>query len=326
MDELQPILLLAVVALVAVSLTLLLRRATRASGPEPLSGVLAATRRSLGEALRRAWGAGVDASTWETLEEALIAADIGEGISREAVEAVRSAHPESVESARARLASRLRAQLSEGDRGLRLVSSPAVILVVGVNGTGKTTTIAKLASRLGADGHRVVLGAADTFRAAAGEQLQEWGRRLGTRVVSGGEGADPASVAFDAVAAAKAEGADVVIIDTAGRLHAKANLMSELAKVHRVAGGDAGAVDEVLLVLDATGGQNGLAQVSGFAQAVPLSGIVLTKLDGTARGGIAIAVESRLGVPVKLVGVGESLDDLLPFDPDSFVEALLEEA
>jgi fused signal recognition particle receptor len=196
-----------------------------------------------------------------------------------------------------------------------------VVLVVGVNGTGKTTTIAKLAKRLLDGGRTVTLGGADTFRAAAAEQLETWGERLGVRVIRGQEGSDPASVAYDTIDSARARGVDVVIIDTAGRLHGKKNLMSELQKIHRVSGGE--SVGEVLLILDATAGQNGLTQVSEFSQAVPISGIVLTKLDGTARGGIVIAVERTLGVPVKFVGVGEGLDDLQPFDPGSFVEALI---
>ncbi|MGI9610626.1 MAG: signal recognition particle-docking protein FtsY, partial [Acidimicrobiia bacterium] len=210
------------------------------------------------------------------------------------------------------------------ERGLALGGSPSVVLVVGVNGTGKTTTIAKLAYWLKGESRTVVLGAADTFRAAAGAQLEEWGNRLGVSVVSGQEGGDPASVAFDAVASGRAKGVDAVIIDTAGRLHGKTNLMDELGKIHRVAAGDRGQVDEVLLVLDATGGQNGIAQVSEFANAVPLTGVVLTKLDGTAKGGIVLAVETELGVPIKFVGVGEGMEDLIPFHPDSFVTELLE--
>ena len=201
-----------------------------------------------------------------------------------------------------------------------------MIVVVGVNGTGKTTTIAKLGSRLDSEGKSVLLAAADTFRAAAGEQLKTWGSRIGIAVVGGQEGGDPAAVVFDALASARSKGTDVVIVDTAGRLHDKRNLMAELSKIHRVADGDGGQVDEVLLVLDATAGQNGLTQVSAFSKAVPVSGIVLTKLDGTARGGIVIAIERRLGVPVKFVGIGEGVDDLVPFDPNSFVTELLEQA
>jgi fused signal recognition particle receptor len=215
--------------------------------------------------------------------------------------------------------------LGDVDRSLHERDKPSVWLVIGVNGTGKTTTVAKLAKHLVDDGKTVILGAADTYRAAAAEQLQLWGDRVHADVVTGQVGGDPASVAFDTIASARAKEVDVVIIDTAGRLHAKKNLMAELHKIHRVAAGD-GQVDEVLLVLDATAGQNGLTQVREFAETVPLTGIVLTKLDGTARGGIVIAVEKDLGVPVKLIGLGEGLDDLAPFDPDIFVTSLLEES
>jgi fused signal recognition particle receptor len=197
-----------------------------------------------------------------------------------------------------------------------------VLLVVGVNGTGKTTTVGKLARVLVADGRRVVLGAADTFRAGAADQLQTWAARVGAHVVRGAEGADPASVAFDAVDAGIKDGADVVVVDTAGRLHTKTGLMDELSKVKRVVGRRA-AVDEVLLVLDATIGQNGLAQARVFADVVDITGVVLTKLDGTAKGGIVFRVQQELGVPVKLVGLGEGPDDLAPFEPAAFVDALL---
>lgn len=277
---------------------------------------------ALGAAVRRALGSGLDDAAWESLEDALLAADLGVAASRDIVTTVRASKPEDLDSARRALADTLKAELAGKDRSLRLGGSPAVILVVGVNGTGKTTTIAKLAHKLQGDGMTVTLAAADTFRAGAAQQLQTWGDRVGARVVHGEEGGDPAAVAYDGVDSARARGADVVIIDTAGRLHGKRNLMAELEKVHRVAGGD--TVDEVLLVLDATGGQNGLAQVEEFSDTVPISGIVLTKLDGTARGGIVIAVERKLGVPVKFVGVGEGLDDLVHFDPDTFVNSLLE--
>lgn len=202
------------------------------------------------------------------------------------------------------------------------VDTPGVVMVVGVNGTGKTTTTGKLARVLVADGRSVVLGAADTFRAAAADQLQTWGERVGARTVRGPEGGDPASIAFDAVKEGIAEGADVVLIDTAGRLHTKTGLMDELGKVKRVVEKH-GPLDEILLVLDATTGQNGLVQARVFAEVVDITGIVLTKLDGTAKGGIVIAVQRELGVPVKLVGLGEGPDDLAPFEPEAFVDALI---
>lgn len=213
------------------------------------------------------------------------------------------------------------------DRAVKTESgldTPGVVMVVGVNGTGKTTTTGKLARVLVADGRSVVLGAADTFRAAAADQLQTWGERVGARTVRGPEGGDPASIAFDAVKEGIAEGADVVLIDTAGRLHTKTGLMDELGKVKRVVEKH-GPLDEILLVLDATTGQNGLVQARVFAEVVDITGIVLTKLDGTAKGGIVIAVQRELGVPVKLVGLGEGADDLAPFEPEAFVDALIGE-
>lgn len=259
------------------------------------------------------------------MEEALLTADVGVEATVRIVDGVRSTRPKTPQEAKAELAGRIAAEFEGRQRELDLGRKPSVILVVGVNGTGKTTTIAKLAKRLTDAGMSVLLGAADTFRAAAGEQLDAWGTRVGVDVVRGQEGGDPAAVTFDALTSATAKGVDVVIIDTAGRLHGKKNLMAEMGKIHRVAARD-GKVDEVLLVLDGSAGQNALAQVREFANAVPLSGIVLTKLDGTAKGGIVITVESQLGVPVKFIGVGEGIDDLLPFDPVDFVDALLEEA
>jgi fused signal recognition particle receptor len=217
----------------------------------------------------------------------------------------------------------LRPDLDRSIKALPHDDKPSVLLVVGVNGTGKTTTVGKLARVLVADGRRVVLGAADTFRAAAAEQLTTWGERAGATVVRGPEGADPASVAFDAVKQGAEEGADVVLLDTAGRLHTKTGLMDELGKVKRVVERQA-EVDEVLLVLDATTGQNGLTQARVFGDVVKVTGIVLTKLDGTAKGGIVIAVQRELGVPVKLVGLGEGADDMAPFDAEQFVDALLD--
>ncbi len=325
-------LILVIVAVIVVITVLIVIRRRRSADGESTSvetkrpSRIGRSATALGASLRRAWGTGLDDHTWDELEEALLGADVGLEATTSVVAGVRSAAPETPEQAREALATQLRAELGDKDRGLHLDSNPAVILVVGVNGTGKTTTIAKLAARLQNNGSGVVLAAGDTFRAAAGAQLETWGNRLGVKVVSGQEGGDPASVAFDAIGSARARGDDVVIVDTAGRLHAKKNLMAELGKIHRVASGDSGSVDEVLLVLDATGGQNGVTQVREFSAAVPLSGIVLTKLDGTARGGIVIAIERQLGVPIKFVGLGEGIDDLVPFDPDSFVADLLEQS
>ncbi len=331
----EPIAILLVVFLAVVLgaavIVVVIRARTAPGGDGPLED---ATRTSsmgksaaaLGASLRRAWGGGLDDDTWVELEEALLAADVGLEATTSVVAGVKAASPQTVDEARAALTARLRAELGDKDRELRLEGRPAVMLVVGVNGTGKTTTIAKLAARLSGSGRSVILAAGDTFRAAAGAQLDTWGERLGIAVVAGQEGGDPAAVAFDAIGSARAKGVDVVIVDTAGRLHAKKNLMAELSKIHRVASGDRGHVDEVLLVLDATGGQNGVTQVREFASAVPLSGIVLTKLDGTAKGGIVIAIERQLGVPIKFVGLGEGIDDLVPFDPDAFVTDLLEQS
>jgi len=327
MDATTVVVVIAVAVIVAVIVVLVLKGRAGAA-PAPLEGADLRPGRapgSLAASLRQVLGSGVGENTWSDLEDALLAADVGVEATHAIVGAVRSARPETADQAREQLARQLRLELGEKARDLRIDGNPAVILVVGVNGTGKTTTIAKLAARLGREGNVVILAAADTFRAAAGAQLQTWGDRLGVDVVGGQEGGDPASVAFDAVSSARAKGADVVIVDTAGRLHAKKNLMAEMSKIHRVAAGERGTVDEVLLVLDATGGQNGIAQVREFSDAVPVSGIVLTKLDGTAKGGIVIAIERQLGVPVKLVGVGEGVGDLIPFDPDRFVAELLED-
>ncbi len=317
------LIILVVLAVVAVVALILFQRgrAKPLDDTGPIAYTKTAPKSALGTAILRALGGGLDDNAWESIESALLAADVGVDATDGVMDAVRRSRPETVDGARLAIRDALRAELAHGDRSLELTGSPAPIVVVGVNGTGKTTTIAKLAKRLVDQGKTVTLGAADTFRAAAGEQLQTWGDRVGVQVVRGQEGGDPASVAFDAIDSAKAKGVDVVIIDTAGRLHGKKNLMAELQKIHRVAGGD--QVSEVLLVLDATAGQNGLAQVREFSNAIPLSGIVLTKLDGTARGGIVIAVERSLGVPVKFVGLGEGLEDLAEFDPDDFVEGLV---
>ncbi len=274
----------------------------------------------------------IDADTWDDFEATLIASDLGVGPTTELTNALRKelsidgvGDPE---SARAVLrAELLRLVDPTLDRSLNLDSEegkPAVIMVVGVNGTGKTTTVGKLARVLVADGRTVLLGAADTFRAAAAEQLITWGERVGVSTVRGPEGGDPASVAFEAVATGTDEGTDVVIIDTAGRLHTKTGLMDQLGKVKRVVEKKA-AVNEVLLVLDATTGQNGMMQARVFQEVVNVTGIVLTKLDGSAKGGIVVAVQRELGVPVKLIGLGEGVDDLAPFDPEGFVAGILGE-
>jgi fused signal recognition particle receptor len=272
----------------------------------------------------------LDDETWDEMEEVLITADVGVAPARVMVEDLRTKvkvlgvrGPKEV---RELLRGELLTQLGDEDRSLRTArhnGTPAVVLMVGVNGTGKTTTCGKLARALIGDGETVLLGAADTFRAAAADQLQTWGERVGAKTVRADrEGADPASVAFEAVSEGIDTGVDAVIIDTAGRLHTKVGLMDELGKVKRVVEKKA-PVDEVLLVLDATTGQNGLRQARVFAEVVDVTGIVLTKLDGTAKGGIVIAVQRELGVPVKLVGLGEGPDDLAPFDPATFADAIL---
>jgi len=271
----------------------------------------------------------LDEETWEKLEEALIAADVGARTTAEIVEKLeREAESGELvggEQLTARLTELLADVARVGEPTIDLTAGPAVILVVGVNGTGKTTSVGKLAWHLRKElGQQVVLGAADTFRAAAVEQLEEWSRRADVRFVKGPPDSDPGSVAFEAVATGVREGADVVIVDTAGRLHTQDNLMAELAKVRRVIAKQLpGAPHETLITVDATTGQNGLRQAKLFAEAVEVSGIVLTKLDGTAKGGIALAIARELGIPVKMIGIGESLEDLRPFDPDDFAKALL---
>ena len=273
----------------------------------------------------------LDDDTWDEIEEVLITADVGVVPARLMVDDLRTKvkvlGTRGVPEVRELLRGELLTQLGEDiDRSLRTAphgGQPAVVLMVGVNGTGKTTTCGKLARALIGDGQTVLLGAADTFRAAAADQLQTWGQRVGAETVRADrDGADPASVAFEAVAQGIETGVDTVLIDTAGRLHTKVGLMDELGKVKRVVEKKA-TVDEVLLVLDATTGQNGLRQARVFAEVVAITGIVLTKLDGTAKGGIVISVQRELGVPVKLVGLGEGPDDLAPFDPAAFVDAIL---
>jgi fused signal recognition particle receptor len=298
---------------------------------ERLRGRLAKSQNALGRSLLGLIGGGdLDEDSWQQVEDTLLIADLGPTVTSSVVTQLRArlasedVHTEA--DARAVLRDVLIGELQPGlDRSVRALphdDHPSVLLVVGVNGTGKTTTVGKLARVLVADGRRVVLGAADTFRAAAADQLQTWAARVGAEVVRGAEGADPAAVAFDAVDKGIETGADVVVIDTAGRLHTKTGLMDELGKVKRVVSRRA-AVDEVLLVLDATIGQNGLAQARVFADVVEITGAVLTKLDGTAKGGIVFRVQQELGVPVKLVGLGEGPDDLARFEPAAFVDALL---
>ncbi|MFD7295018.1 signal recognition particle-docking protein FtsY [Streptomyces sp. NPDC059897] len=311
--------------------------------PEPTAGRLVRLRARLSRS-QNALGKGLltllsrehlDEDTWEEIEDTLLTADVGVQPTQELVENLR----ERVKVLGTRTPDELRALLREEllkllvpefDRTVKTESlnsegtTPGIVMVVGVNGTGKTTTTGKLARVLVADGKNVVLGAADTFRAAAADQLQTWGERVGARTVRGPEGGDPASIAFDSVKEGIEEGADVVLIDTAGRLHTKTGLMDELGKVKRVVEKHA-PLDEVLLVLDATTGQNGLVQARVFAEVVDITGIVLTKLDGTAKGGIVVAVQRELGVPVKLVGLGEGPDDLAPFEPEAFVDALIGE-
>ncbi len=290
---------------------------------------LGRARGALGSGLTGVRGRGtVDPATWDELEDALVLADAGVGLASSLLDAVRRRAAESGVDDADRILGLLKEEmlgrLDGADRTLATGGSPSVWLVVGVNGVGKTTTIGKLGRRQVADGHRVVLAAGDTYRAAAADQLSLWAERVGVTVVRGAEGADPGSVVFDAVEHAAAQGADLVLADTAGRVHTRQNLMDELSKVRRVAEKGAGTVTETLLVLDAMTGQNGLVQARQFTEAADVTGLVLTKLDGSAKGGIVLAVEAELGLPVKLVGVGEGPDDLLPFDPADFVDALFE--
>ena len=265
-------------------------------------------------------GGDISASDWDELRTALIEADLGAALSEELIEVAKAAKAESAADA---LSAALRASLSNDSRLLATAeSAPSAILVVGVNGTGKTTSVAKLMQSLKADGKSVVVAAADTFRAAAIEQLQTWGERIGVPVVAGKFQGDPASVVFDAVRIAKESGADYLIVDTAGRLHTKSNLMEELSKIRRVLE-KAGGVDEVLLVVDATTGQNGIIQARLFTESVKVSGLILTKMDGSAKGGVALAIERESGIPIKFIGTGEGASDFAPFDSDSYISGLL---
>ena len=308
-------------------------------GGEQSPGVFRRLRESLTksrQALREEISASlfdrIDEETWERLEEALILADAGAPVTARVVERLEQEVDSGAVGAdgaavRERLIEILAEVATTEQRQIDLSGEPAVLLMVGVNGTGKTTTIGKIAWHLSAEfGLAVVIGAADTYRAAAAEQLSGWAERAGADLVRGAEGADPGAVAFDTVAAARARGADVVIVDTAGRLHTQSNLMDELAKVRRVIAKQIPeAPHETLITIDATTGQNGLRQAQLFADAVEVDGVVLTKLDGTAKGGITLAIAEELGIPVKLIGVGEGLEDLRPFDAEDFARALLGE-
>jgi fused signal recognition particle receptor len=329
-----PIIALLVVAVVAGVLAYVLLRSRRGSrGPAPAAGSEAAgptvpERRARGEGLgariRSAFRRDATEDAWERLEELLLLADVGPATAARIVADVRSRFSEGADPVEL-VAEEVVAVLGDSS-GLNLPQGRlGIVLVVGVNGSGKTTTIGKLASRLVRDDRSVSLAGSDTFRAAASEQLDVWARRAGAHLVSQARGADPGSVAFDAVKAAEARGSDVLIVDTAGRLHTKQPLMDELQKVRRVLEKAAGRPpDETLLVLDATTGQNGIAQARAFTEAVEVTGVALTKLDGTAKGGVVLAVRDQLGVPVKLIGVGERLEDLEPFDPKAFADRLLE--
>jgi fused signal recognition particle receptor len=310
-------------------------------GPPPVdAAVEAPVRPSFRDRLGKARGllagyvgsvlsrSGIDDETWDDLEEALIRADVGVGLTGDLLDALRARVKAEGITDPGALVAALKVELKErlrGDRALRFEpGSPNVWLFVGVNGVGKTTTIGKVGKAQMAAGRSVVMAAGDTFRAAAAEQLGTWAERAGADFVRGAEGADPSSIIYDAVQRAGARGQDLVLADTAGRLHTKSNLMEELRKVRRVAAKEPGTVTEVLLVLDATTGQNGLVQAREFTAAVEITGVVLTKLDGSAKGGIVLAIHHDLGIPVKLVGLGETADDLVTFDPGDFVDALFE--
>jgi fused signal recognition particle receptor len=293
---------------------------------------LSASRKALTEEISSSLFERIDDETWELLEEALILADAGAPTTAAVVERLEhevesGAVPADGEAVRNRLIEILAEVAGAAHSKIDLSADPAVLMMVGVNGTGKTTTIGKIAWHLSKEfGLKVVLGAGDTYRAAAAEQLAEWADRAGAELIRGEEGADPGSVAFDAISHARAVGADVAIIDTAGRLHTQTNLMDELGKVRRVISKQIpDAPHETLISIDATTGQNGLRQAKIFSEAVEVDGVVLTKLDGTAKGGIALAIASDLGIPVKLIGVGETLEDLRPFDPGDYAKALLAE-
>lgn len=300
------------------------RRSRRGPGKNPRGPAERRPGWSLGLGRLLSRFRGVDEEYMREMERTLLGADLGPAMTSRILDRVREAAPRGPDELRNLVGRELVGVLSERERGLRLSGSPATVVLVGVNGSGKTTTAAKLAARLTGEGRRCLLAAADTFRAAAGDQLRTWGGRLGVEVVTGAAGGDPAAVAYDALAAGRARGAEAVLVDTAGRLHESRNLMQELAKIVRVLERDGQPVSEVLLVIDASTGRNGLAQARVFTEQAGVTGIVLTKMDGTAKGGTVVAVEHDLGIPVKFIGVGEGPEDLLPFQADFFAEGLLE--
>jgi fused signal recognition particle receptor len=328
-------LIVAVALLAAVGFVVVSRRGRDPSAPAPprlappptpppLGDRLARTRHAVGDRLGNLFGRGrVDEEFFSELEETLITGDVGVGTATAVVERVRGSKPADTAAAHDVLQAELRKLFAGRDRSLNVSRQPAVIVIVGVNGTGKTTSIAKLAYRYVGEGKQVVLGAADTFRAGASEQLKTWADRVGAEFVGGEPKSDPAAVAFRALERGTETGADLVIIDTAGRLHSNRNLMEELGKIIRVLTREAGSIDETLLVLDATTGQNAIAQAHTFTDVGGVTGIVLSKLDGTARGGVVVAIEQDLDIPVKLIGLGEGMEDLVTFEPDSFIGALL---
>ena len=294
-----------------------------------LASGLSKTRKSLSDGLNSVFNgfSKIDDDFYEELEEILIMSDIGVSVTEEILDNLREQVKENgirePEECRQLLIDNIKAQMNVPDDAYNFENAPSVVLIVGVNGVGKTTSIGKLAHLYKSMGKKVVIAAADTFRAAAGEQLEKWAERSGVDMIGGQEGADPGSVVYDAVAASKSRGADILLCDTAGRLHNKKNLMEELKKLYRIIEREyPEAKTETLIVVDGTTGQNGLIQAREFSQAAPVTGVVLTKLDGTAKGGIAVAIQSELGIPVKFIGVGEGIDDLQKFDPDSFVEAM----
>ena len=295
---------------------------------EKIKAGLTRTKENIGHSFDQLFAGELDDDFYDELEETLILGDMGVDTTLKAVEELRkrvkAEKIKDMDSARACLRRVLTEMLQVGDPSLRLTTTPSVALFIGVNGVGKTTTIGKLAARMKGEGRRVLMAAGDTFRAAAADQLEIWSQRSGVELVRQHEGADPAAVVFDALTAARARNTDVVLIDTAGRLHNQQNLMNELNKISRVVDRELPGCDrETLLVLDATTGQNGLIQAKQFKEAAGITGIVLTKLDGSAKGGIVIAIAQELQVPVKYIGVGEGIDDLMPFEAEAFVEALV---